>query len=122
MFENMKYTALLQKGINENPKSISAYEALKMATCNSAKALGLKKDIGSIEVGKQADLIILNLNEPVIEPINNIFASIVYNCKGNNVETTIINGKIVMENRKIDGIDEKEIYIRCANIIERIKI
>ena len=120
MFETMKFTALLQKGINENPKDLPAYEVIKMATINGAKALGLNEKIGSIEEGKCADIIILNMNTPLVQPINNIFAEIVYNAKGTDVETTIINGKIVMENRKINCLNEGEIYDKCEKIIKRI--
>ncbi len=120
MFETMKFTALLQKGINENPKDLPAYEVIKMATINGAKALGLEKNIGSIEEGKCADIIIVNLDTSVTKPINNIFADIVYNAKGTNVETTIINGKIVMENRMINCLNEGEIYDKCEKIIKRI--
>ena len=95
MFEVMKYTALLQKGITENPKQMPAYEVIKMATINGAKALRMEDKIGSIAEGKKADIIILNLDTPVVSPINDIFAAIVYNAKGSNVETTIINGKIL---------------------------
>ncbi|MBQ9297465.1 MAG: amidohydrolase [Clostridia bacterium] len=95
MFEVMKFTALLQKGVNENPKQMPAYEVIKMATINGAKALRMEDKIGSIAEGKKADLIILNLDTSVVNPINDIFASIVYNTKGSNVETTIINGKIL---------------------------
>lgn len=102
MFEVMKFTALLQKGINEQPKQMLAYEIIKMATINGAKALRKENEIGSIKVGKKADLIILNLDNPVTMPINNIFSAIVYNAKGYNVETTIIDGKILMENKKIN--------------------
>lgn len=101
MFETMKFTALLQKGINENPKNLPAFEVLKMATINGAKALGLNEEIGSIEEEKKADIIILDTNTEVMQPVNDIFSDIVYNAKGNNVETTIVNGKILMENRKI---------------------
>ena len=120
LFEAMKYTALLQKGILENPKELPAYEVLKMATVNGAKSLGLEDKIGTIEEGKSADLIILNLRTVITTPINNIFSQIVYNIKGTNVETTIINGKIVMENRVVCGIDEHQIYKKCNEIIERI--
>lgn len=102
MFETMKFAALLQKGINEDPKQMPAYEIIKMATINGAKALRRENEIGSIKVGKKADLIILNLDNPVTTPINDLFASIVYNAKGCNVETTIINGEILMENKKIN--------------------
>lgn len=121
LFETMKYTALLQKGILENPKELQAFEVLKMATVNGAKALGLEENIGTIEENKSADLIILNIDTVTSTPINNVFSQIVYNIKGTNVETTIINGKIVMENRVVNGIDEQHIYKKCNEIIERIK-
>lgn len=120
LFEAMKYTALLQKGILENSKELPAYEVIKFATIDGAKTLGLEKQIGTIDVGKNADLIIVNLNNVLTKPINNIFSQIVYNVKGSNVETTIINGKIVMENRKIEFVNEKDVYNKCEAIIERI--
>ncbi|MDR0979325.1 MAG: amidohydrolase [Lachnospiraceae bacterium] len=122
MFEVMKFTALLQKGIEEKPEIIDAYEVLKMATINGAKALGLENTIGSIDVGKNADIIIIDLCAEVTQPINNVFASLVYNVKGTNVETSIIDGKIVMENRKLTAlVDEKQIFNKAKEIIERIK-
>lgn len=120
MFETMKFTALLQKGINENPEDLPAYEVLKMATINGTKALNLN-ETGKIEEGKLADLIIINMEETITNPINNIFAEIVYNVKGSNVDTTIINGKVLMENRKISNVNKKEIIQKCEEIINRIK-
>ena len=120
LFETMKFTALLQKGITKDPTKLPAYEVLKMATINGAKALGLDA-VGSLEEGKKADIIILNVEEAVSQPVNNIFSEIVYNIKGTNVETTIINGKILMENRKMKKIDEKSIYEECKRIICRIQ-
>lgn len=119
MFETMKYTALLQKGINENPQLLDAYEVLKMATINGAKALKLDEKIGTISENKEADIILVDLSEVMTQPVNNIFAEIVYNVKGNNVDTTIINGKVLMEN-KIINIDEQETINKCKDIIERI--
>lgn len=120
LFESMKYTALLQKGIKEEPKELPAYEVLKIATINGAKALGLEEKIGTIEEGKNADIIIINLDTVITMPVNNIFAEIVYNVKGTNVETTIINGKILMENRKLSFTNENEVYKKCNEIIKRI--
>lgn len=122
MFETMKYTALLQKGYLENPTLMPAYEVLKMATINGAKTLNLENQIGSIEEGKLADIIILNLDSPLTLPLNDIIAAIVYNVKAQNVETTIVNGKILMENKafKLKN-DPKVIYEKCENIINRIK-
>lgn len=120
LFETMKYTALLQKGIREDAKQLSSYEVLKMATINGAKALGLEEKIGSIEEEKQADIIILELNNALTNPINDLCSNIVYNVKPNNIVTTIINGKIVMEDKKIKQ-NEKEIFEKCQAIINRIK-
>lgn len=120
LFEAMKYTALLQKGITEDAKRLPAYEVLKMATINGAKALSLENAIGSIDIGKCADIIIIDTEDVILNPINDIFSDIVYNAKGNNVNTTIVNGNILMENRKI-LYDEKDIFDKCKRIIERIK-
>lgn len=120
MFETMKCTALLQKGINEDATCFTAYEVIKMATINGAKALGIDGKTGSIEEEKNADLIILDLESITSQPINDVFSNIVYNAKGNNVITTISNGKLLMENRKINFENEKEIYKKCDKIIKNI--
>jgi 5-methylthioadenosine/S-adenosylhomocysteine deaminase len=120
MFSTMAYTALLQKGDNEDATLLPAYDVIKMATINGAKALRIDNETGSIEVGKQADLIIIDLQDTMTQPINDIFSNIVYNTRPNNVINTIVNGNILMEDRKINGINEKEIYEKCNNIIRRI--
>lgn len=121
MFDTMKFTGLLQKGINENPKLLPAYEILKMATINGAKALNKENILGSIGEGKLADLIILDLDEVVLQPINDIFSDIVYNAKGTNVITTIVGGNILMENRKLVNLNQEEIISNCKNIINNSK-
>lgn len=120
MFETMKYTALLQKGITENPQNLTAYEVLKMATINGAKALGLEESIGIIEEGKLADIIIIDIDDVKVKPVNNLISEIVYNVKGDNVVTTMINGEILMEDRKLIKTNEEKIYEECEKIIERI--
>ena len=121
LFEAMKYTALLQKGNTEDPEVMMAYDVLKIGTINGAKALSLEEKIGSITEGKQADLIIINLDNILVKPLNDLVSEIVYNIKGSDVETTIVEGRILMENRKLNvGIDEKEVYKKCEDIISRI--
>ena len=120
MFSTMAYTALLQKGDNEDATLLPAYDVIKMATINGAKALKIDSETGSIEVGKQADLIVIDLEDTMTQPVNDIFSNIVYNARPNNVTTTIVNGKILMENKKINGINEKEIYEKCKCIITRL--
>ena len=119
MFDTMKFTGLLQKGILENPKLLPAYDILKMATINGAKALNKENLIGSISEGKLADLIILDLSDITLQPINDVFSNIVYNVKGTNVITTIINGKIVMNNRVLTNLNEKYIIEKCKNILSK---
>lgn len=120
MFEAMKFAALLQKGIYENSKNMDCYEVLKMATINGAKALGLANEIGSIEEGKSADIILLDLDTELTNPKGNIFSDIVYNAKGSNVSHTIINGKLLMEDREFVNIDKYKIFNKCEEIIKRI--
>ncbi|MEM3521627.1 MAG: amidohydrolase, partial [Candidatus Bathyarchaeia archaeon] len=98
MFSVMKFTALLQKVSNLDPLSITAEQVLEMATINGAKALGLENEIGSIEPGKKADIIMIDLKKPHLAPIHKPISSIVYSAFGSDVETVIIDGKIIMEN------------------------
>ena len=91
-----------------------------MATINGAKALNLSDKIGSIEVGKLADIIIIDIDDIKIKPVNNLLSEIVYNVKSNNVEATIINGKILMKDKKIINDNEDKIVIECNKIINRI--
>ncbi|MEM2117645.1 MAG: amidohydrolase [Candidatus Bathyarchaeia archaeon] len=101
MFEVMKTTALLHKGVNKNPTVMPAEKVLEMATIEGAKALSWEKEIGSIEIGKKADLAIVNMNKPHLYPIYNEASHLIYATKAADVETVIINGKIVIEDRKL---------------------
>lgn len=113
MFEAMKIAALIQGGIHENEDRITSRDVIKMATINGAKALGLEKEIGSIEVGKKADIIIIDnsmkLDNIKLIPNNDMISNLVYNTDGRNVETTIINGEILMENREMKYLETEKI-------------
>jgi len=109
MFETIKVAALLQKLIYTDASVLSAYETLKMATVNGAKALDLDKNIGSLEVGKKADLTLIDLSKPHLKPLHNIYASIVYAAHGSDVDTVIVDGKILMENRQVKTLDEQAV-------------
>ena len=127
MFEAMRTACLIQGGIHENEQRLTAKDAIKMATINGAKLLGLQDKIGSIEIGKDADIILVNIKENldniIMLPNLNKIANLVYNTSGKNVDTTIIKGNVLMENRKIqiDGIDINEIVEKCKKIIENYK-
>ncbi len=105
MFETMKTCAILQKIHKNNPEALKAEKVLEMATINGAKALGLEKEIGSIEVGKRADIVIIDLKHPNLIPITNPISHLVYTAKACNVDTVIVDGKIIMENREFRTID-----------------
>jgi len=112
MFGEMKTAALLHKVHQLNPAVADAQAVLDMATINGAKALGLAKEIGSLAAGKRADLIILDFNQPHLLPHHNFVSHLVYAAKGSDVETVIINGKIIMEGRKIKRVKENRVLDR----------
>ncbi len=121
MFEAMNFTSLLQKGYQEDPTILDASTVIQMATINAAKALKMEDKIGSIEVGKLADIIIIDTSDITLQPINNLLSNIVYNIKGRDVTHTIVNGKILMENKKLTiNINENEIINKCNEILKRI--
>lgn len=113
MFETLKIATLLQKLVYLNPRILPVYEVLRMATVNGAKALGLGKSIGSLEVGKKADVILVDLSKPHLKPLHNIYANIVYSAHGSDVDTLIVDGKIVMENRHVKTLDEQAVMERA---------
>ncbi|MGQ9552104.1 MAG: amidohydrolase [Candidatus Bathycorpusculaceae bacterium] len=108
MFETMKFAALLQKNLRADPKALSACETLKMATTNAAKALKLE-NVGALEVGKKADIILLDISKPHLRPLHNIYANLVYSTRGSDVDTVIVDGKIVMAHRQVKTLDEQAI-------------
>ncbi len=121
LIEGMKFAACLHKVNKRNPAIITAQDVLEMATINGAKALGLEREIGSIEVGKKADLIIVDMQKPHIAPVHDPVAALVYCANGGDVDTTIIDGKIVMENRQIKTVDEKEIIQKAVDAAYGLK-
>lgn len=120
MFHELSLLTLIHKGVNRTPQCVSAREGFRIATINGARALGLEKEIGSIEAGKKADLAILNLNVPSLTPRNNLIAGLSYSANGSEVETVIIDGKITMEDRKILTMDEDLVYKKVNEIITRM--
>lgn len=120
LFHEMSLLALIHKGVKRTPQCISAAQNFRIATINGAKALGLSEEIGSLEVGKKADIAILNLNTPSLTPRNNLLAGLSYSANGSEVETVIIDGKITMENRRVLTMDEEVVYERVNEIITRM--
>lgn len=115
MLEEMKIAALLQKVYNNDPESLPAETVFQMATINGANALGMENDIGTVEVGKKADLIILDTKSAHLAPFRHPTSHIVYSASGSDVNTTICNGKILMENRKIVSFPEVQAIEMAEN-------
>jgi 5-methylthioadenosine/S-adenosylhomocysteine deaminase len=116
----MNYTALLHKGYTHDASAVSASEVFRFATENGAEALGLEK-LGRIEAGYKADIAILNTNCPQMYPMNNPLSALCYSANGSEVDTMIINGKVVMENRMIVDVDEEEVYYHVEKITKKFR-
>jgi 5-methylthioadenosine/S-adenosylhomocysteine deaminase len=114
MLQEMRSSALLHKVNKMDPTVITAYQALEMATVNGAQALGLNKEIGSLQAGLKADLIMLDLKQAHIQPIHDIMANIVYSAQAADVDTVMVNGQLIMENRKILTFDEELVLDQAA--------
>lgn len=121
LFKHMSYVDLLQKGIYKDPTIFSSYDVLKIATINGAKALGLGNLVGSITPGKKADIIIIDLDSTETYPSPDLITNIVHNVDASNIDTTIVNGKILMENHQIKlSINEDNIKKEVDRIINKI--
>ncbi len=114
MFESMKFASLLQKFAFNDPTIMPAEDAFKMATINGAQALGI--DAGVIEIGKLADLILVDLKSPSFNPNHNLISNVVYSASGSCVDTMICNGKILMQGGVVDG--EEEVLDRAREVAE----
>ena len=120
MFEEMKTAAYLQKVITKKPDSILPYDILKMATIDGAKVLGLEKEIGTLEPGKKADMIFIKTETIHLCPDNEICSNIVYSANGADVDSVMVDGKLIMQNRKMININEKEVMRQVKKIAKRL--
>lgn len=121
MIKDMSLAAKLHKVARLDPMVMDAQTVVRMATIEGAKVLGMGKVTGSLEVGKKADIILIGLNKPHLTPLYNEYSHLVYAASGADVDTVIINGKIVMENRQLLTIDESEVMQKVREIAVGIK-
>ncbi len=117
MFAELNYMTLLHKGTNYDSTAIPAKKALDFATVNGAKALGFD-NLGRIEKGWKADIVLLDTNVPQMVPLRNYYAAVCYCCDGSETDTVIIDGKVVLKNKKLLTIDEEELYYNVNKIVE----
>lgn len=126
MIKEMKIASLIQKARKLDPTCMRAYEVLELATINGAKALGMQDTVGSLEEGKLADILILNSENEHGVPNPDPVSAVVYSLSSSDVETVIINGKIIMHRRSVLTIDEertvKEAKRRAEKLLERAGI
>lgn len=120
LFEEMNLAALLAKGSTGEPTAAPAWTVLKMATTGGAQALNLHQEIGDIKPGMKADMIMVDLNQPHLYPRLNLEASMVYSAQASDVDTVIINGKIVMEKKEMKTLDLERIYYEINQIAETL--
>ena len=120
IMREMNFAALLSKGINENPVLLPARQVFSMATKNGAEALGWEDEIGCLEVGKKADIILLRQDGPHCHPTADPITHLVYSGRDSDVDTVIVNGKILMEGRQFTTVDLQEVYYKVEMIQTRI--
>jgi len=125
MFDAMKLASMMQKAVKLDITQMPFDKVLEMATINGARALGLEKEIGSIEVGKKADIILINLRSTRFEPVvmgkySNLLPNLVYGAHGDNVDTTIIDGQIVMQDRKMTTVDEERVMDESKKTLDSL--
>ncbi len=120
LFQEMDFAAKVHKVHRLDPTAMPAETVLEMATKGGARVLGMEAEIGSLEVGKKADVIVVDLNRPHLQPVYNVVSHLVYAATGADVRDVIIDGKIVMQNRRLLTLDEERVLARMKEIREKI--
>ena len=122
MLETMKLAALIQKGIHRDASVISAGQVIRMATCGGAKAIGMENLVGTLEEGKKADMILFDPRHLKSFPDHDAEATVVYASSEENIDTTIVNGKIVYHKGCFArGLSEAELIRECAAEVEKMR-
>jgi 5-methylthioadenosine/S-adenosylhomocysteine deaminase len=121
LMEEMDLAAKLQKITKMDPRALGAKAVVEMATIEGAKALHMEKQIGSLEAGKKADIILIGLDEPNAVPMFDIYAQLAYALKGSDVETVVIGGRLVMRDKKLLTLDEPEILAKAREYGKKVE-
>jgi len=121
MFEAMRMASMLNKLVTSDPRAVPAKTALEMATIGGARALGMDRQIGSLEGGKRADIIIVGMSSARQTPMYDPISHLVYVTRGDDVQTTIVNGRILMRDRKVLTLDEPAIIREAQGWAEKVR-
>jgi 5-methylthioadenosine/S-adenosylhomocysteine deaminase len=121
MMEEMDLAAKLQKTYRVDPRALGAKGALEMATIEGARALHMEKEIGSLEVGKKADFVMLNLNAPNAVPMYDVYSQIVYALKASEVETVVVGGRLLLKDGKLLTVDEAKAMTKAREYGKKVE-
>jgi 5-methylthioadenosine/S-adenosylhomocysteine deaminase len=121
MFEAMRQAALLHKLVSRDPRAVSAQTALEMATIGGARVIGRGDRLGSLEPGKLADVLIVRMDRPRQTPLYNAISHLVYVTRGDDVETTIVNGKVLMRDGKVLTLDEPQVLAEARKAAAQVR-
>lgn len=122
MWEEMRNASFLSKVSSGNPLVLPAYEVLRMATVCGARALGYGDELGVVREGALADLILIDIRKPHLQPVHDLISNLVYCCKASDVETVVVDGCIVVENRRVAGVDLESLYDAADRAVRRITV
>jgi len=120
MFEAMRQAAFLAKHTTGDPRAIPATTALQMATIDGARVLGMEREIGSLEAGKRADLVIVSMSAARQTPLYDPISHLVYTSRGDDVRTVIVNGRVVMRDRKVLTLDEAAVLAEARKWADKV--
>jgi 5-methylthioadenosine/S-adenosylhomocysteine deaminase len=121
MFEAMRFAALLHKVKTGDPRVVPAITALEMATIQGAKSLGLEKQIGSLEVGKRADLAVVSTAAARMTPIYDPVSHLVYAAHGDDVRTVMVNGRVLMRDRRMLTLEEAAVRAEARKLAAAVR-
>ena len=121
MFEAMRMAAFLHKVQSADPQVIPAATALEMATINGAKALGLETKIGSLEAGKKADVVVVSMSSARQTPLYDPISHLVYATRGDDVRTVVVNGKVLMRDRRLTTLNEAAVIAAARKLAESVR-
>jgi 5-methylthioadenosine/S-adenosylhomocysteine deaminase len=121
MFEEMDLAAKLQKVITLDPRSLPATAAFEMATMGGARVLGLEREIGSLEVTKRADMILVSLDQPRAAPLYEPVSQLVYALKASDVRDVMVNGRVLVRDRQILTLDMKQVMAKAQEFQSKVR-
>jgi len=121
MFEAMRQAALLHKLASKDPRTLPAGDVISMATIEGARAIGLDRQIGSLEPGKRADLIVVGMHAARQTPMYDPLSHLVYTTRGDDVRTTVVNGRVLMREKKVMTLDETAVLSEARTLADQVR-